>query len=186
MRWKGNAGRSEEMLDLRAQFIDFHLNLSHASQLNPELLVDVIDMALDLRRDLASPTSGSLALPTRGSCLTRGSSLARDSSLPLGPCRPPFTQWSFFAFPPGWSLDAAGTRRTRRTGNASWSSHTLTLSHWILPLPFSDSSQRSLRAFAVSARPFNQGRDPTFTWNASGRSPARRGLGMGWATGIEP
>lgn len=115
---------SEEMLDLRAQFIDFGLNLSHASQLNPQFLVDVIEMVLDFRRDLGALTSGRLALPIRGSGLARGSSVARR------PYRPTRTLCSLDASRAGWSLDAAGTGRacrTRRAGNALGSSRPLSL-----------------------------------------------------------
>ena len=102
------------MSDLRSQFIDFRLNLSHADQLNTELVVDAVDMAMDIRRDLALAMRGCLARFTRGSCLTRGS------------CRPPH---ALDAFGPSRALDASGTGRTRRargTGNALWSSRRLT------------------------------------------------------------
>ena len=76
------------MSDLRAQFIDFGLNLSHASQLNPELFVDVIEMVLDFRRDLDALTSGRPALATRGSYLAGGACRPTRSLRALCPLRP--------------------------------------------------------------------------------------------------
>ena len=118
VNWGGRrVSNSEEVSQLGAQFIDFGLNLSHASQLNPELFVDVIEMALDFPRDLGAPTSGCLVLFSRDSCLPR------DSSLSPGSCRPTRTAPSLDASRSNWSPDATGTGRTRRTrgtGNASY------------------------------------------------------------------
>ena len=47
---------------------------SHAA-VNPQFLVDVVEVFLDLRRELLTPTSAYVALPTASSGLARGSSL---------------------------------------------------------------------------------------------------------------